>query len=151
MPIGQWLSKVSSSDKPALYGLGKAHVIETGESIRQAGEGVITGALLGAAQAELTNGLDFHKVPLDLAVGAAGIVGALILANDGSVAKDLRNAGTAGLTIYAFRMTQQLLASSKTKKGVVKARVAGEFDIGADYDVGADVGADPIIEAAKAL
>jgi len=148
MPVSQWLSKVSS-DKPVYSGIGKAHVIQTGESIAQVGEGALVGALLGAAQVELTNGLDFHSVPLDLAVGAAGIVGALLLAGDGSVAKDLRNAGAAGLTIYAFRMTQQLLAkTATTKKATVKAKIAG--DIGAD-DFGADVGADPIIEAAKAL
>lgn len=149
MPVSSWLSKVSGNPQHTMM-VNKAHGIQAGESIAQVGEGALVGALLGAANVELTNGLDFHSVPLDLAVGAAGIVGALLMANE-SVARDLRNAGAAGLTVYAFRKTQELLASAKAKKGLpVKTKIAGEF--GADNDIGADdMGVDPIIAAAQAL
>ena len=88
--------------------------------------------------------MDFHKVPLDLAVGAAGIVGGLAMANE-PVARDLRNGGSAGIAIFIFRKTQDFLAAKKSGVKRSSAKVHGDFgdDIGAETD--------PVLAAASKL
>lgn len=113
-----------------------AHVSETALAVRQVGEGVVVGAALGAAQSKLPGGLDFHGIPLDAALGGIGVAAGVALA-DQEYAHDLRNIGTAGATIFAFRKMGDLIAAK-----TATAKVAGE----SRSDIGAQ---DPIIGLAN--
>lgn len=156
--MGSFLSRFRGGEAGSLKSV-KDHTSEAGNALAQVGESIVVGALLGAADVELAQGLDFHKVPLDLAVGVAGIAGGFAMAGE-PVARDLRNSGCIGIGIYTFRKTRSLLEMKKTKKGIVKTKttarvrgevegeVEGEGDTGAE-DIGADV--DPVITAARAL
>ena len=103
----------------------KSHAKEAALTVRQFGEGIVTGAVLGAVHAELREGLDPHGIPIDGTVAILGAVGAFALARE-EYAHDLRNIGTAGATIFAFRKTDALLTHKKA------AAIAGESTMGAD-------------------
>jgi len=107
------------------------HVVQTGQAY---GEGVATGAVLGALNAELATGLDVQgKYPIDGAVALAGAVLPLLpMFHD--VAADARNIGASAATIYAFRKTDKLLRAKR-------AGMAGDF--------GAESTGDPILDAAR--
>ena len=137
--VRSWLERVGG-------GSGTAHQVHhAAHTLRQL-EVPLVGAALGAVHAELVNGLDFHKVPIDAAVGVVGLI--LGIANaGGDLSHEFTNAGTAGLTVFAFRKTNAFLAAKKgdmSKRGV-KARIRGDFE--GDEDIGVD----PVIEAASKL
>lgn len=121
----------------------KSTAKEGGLAVRQVGTGVVVGSVLGAIHAELKAGLDPHGVPIDAVVAVGGIAGALMYAGE-EYAPDLRNVGTAGATIFAYRKTDAFLSEKKA------ARIAGETDMSGEsgFDVGAE---DPIASLARNL
>lgn len=112
-----------------------AHVSETALAVRQIGEGVVVGAALGAAQAKLPDGLDFHGIPIDAALGGVGVIAGVALA-DQEYAHDLRNIGTAGATVFAYRKVADLMVAK-----AASTKVSGE----SKTDIGAQ---DPILKLA---
>jgi hypothetical protein len=147
----------------------KGHLMETGHALRQGGESILVGGILGAVHAEAKTGLDVKGVPADAVVGVVGMLGGVAMANEG-IGPEFRNAGATGLSIFTFRKTYDFLAEKKIAKGqqpggqfgpTQKAKVAGELDEmrqslsettdePSDAD-DADVGEDPIVAAAKEL
>jgi hypothetical protein len=125
--------------------------------VRKGAEAAVTGALLGAANAELKNGLDVQgKYPID---GIVGVLGLLVEGyTRGPYAKTAGNAGAAALSIFAFRKGQQLWAEKKKQMGGGKTKVHGLLNVNGDLDDAADITTlsgesdeDPIIAAARAL
>ncbi len=114
----------------------KVHVTEGGAAIRQGGESAVIGALLGAVEAQYGS-LDYKKVPIDGALAAVGLLGAVALAHE-PVAVDLRNAGSGALAVFAYRQTSRYIKAKKVG-------MHGDLD---ESDWGAE---DPIMEAAKHL
>ena len=126
----------------------KLHAAAAGKGLRQGGESLLVGGILGVASVQLKTGLDMKKVPLDAAVGVLGLIGGAAMAHE-EFGADLGNAGSAALTVFAFRKTQQYMAD--------KARAAGKtpgFEVHGDDDEGfvhGDSGEDPIVAAARFL
>lgn len=126
----------------------KLHASAAGQGLRQGGESLLVGGLLGAASVQLKTGLDVKKVPIDAAVGVIGLIGGAAMAHE-EFGVDLRNAGAAGLSVFAYRKTQAFLAE--------KAKAAGKtpgFEVHGDDEgfVNGDAGAeDPIVAAARFL
>lgn len=128
----------------------KPHVTEGGHALRAAGESAVVGAALGYAAAAMPNGLDVQiptkltggkivNAPIDAVVGVVGMIGAVAMANEG-IASDLRNAGATGISIFAYRKTQEYaLNRKKMPPSGVQSGHHGEF------------GEDPILAAARAL
>ena len=77
--IKRWLESAKGSSPMARA---KLHAAAAGQGLRQGGESLIVGGLLGAASVELATGLDVKKVPIDAAIGALGIVGGAALAHE---------------------------------------------------------------------
>jgi hypothetical protein len=132
--IGKWFDKATG---PApLVGAAK-HGLTL---LRDYGEAAATGALLGAAKAELKGGLDFQfgsmNVPIDLGLALVGVV-APVIPQLRELSADARNVGAVGLGVYTMRKTEKLLLA---KKGQVAGDFAGE---GISYD--------PILDAARKL
>jgi len=128
---GSWLSSARSGR--SMTAAGK----EAGYAVRQVSESAGTAAALAYVTAK--KGTDpligGHAVPVDLSLAAVGIAGGLLMA-DHDMAHDLRNVGSAAISIYTYRKVQQLLAN----KGVTPAH--GEACVGAE---------DPILAAARLL
>lgn len=128
-------------------GRAKGHVRASGHAARQGAESAATGAALGAAHVYLKNGLDIGKVPADAALGVAGLAASVWLAQDG-MSDDLRNVGSAALTVFAFRKTFKMLGEKRAQTGKAVGgllgpgivRVQGEADYGAE---------DPIVALAR--
>lgn len=87
------------------------YVRETGNAIRQGGEALLTGGVLGLIDAEhgLDNGLGIGpKFPIDGALAAAGLLGRIFLAHESyGVSQDLGNIGSDALSIYTFRKAKE--------------------------------------------
>jgi hypothetical protein len=142
--IRQWYNRMTGKVSHVFRGGGSMsrHVHASGHALRQGGEALVTGAVLGALHVNLSTGLDVKRVPID------AVAGAVLLLSGGAhseVAQDLRNAGGTALGIYAFRKTHDFLEERKRARGGVagsaikKAGMHGEF------------AGDPIIEAARGL
>lgn len=121
----------------------RSHAMATGHAVRQGGESLVVGGILGYAHQELKGGLDIDiqgkvKVPLDGVVAVAGLGASVFMAGE-EIAPDLRNAGAAAAAILAFRKTSEFVAKKKGQP----ARIAGEFEFGHES------GEDPIIEYAR--
>lgn len=143
--IKRWLESAKGSSPMARA---KLHAAAAGQGLRQGGESLIVGGLLGAASVELATGLDVKKVPIDAAIGALGIVGGAALAHE-EFGTDLRNAGAAALAIFSFRKTQTFLAEKKRAKGQKPGfEVHGDDEGFVHGDFGAE---DPIVAAARFL
>lgn len=138
----------------------KLHAAAAGEGLRQGGESLLVGGMLGAIDTELKNGLDIKgKVPVDAVVGVAGLLAGAAMAHT-NYGVDLRNAGAAGLAVFGYRKTRQLLSEKKRQAGKTPGyeqktdklfEVAGEggiYNPGAQQDFGAE---DPIVAAARLL
>lgn len=115
-------------------GLSRLHASHGQSLIRQGGEAVVVGGLLGAVNA--TVGLDYgtKKIPVDatLAVAAAG---AAVILHRSGLSTEARNVMSSSLTVYAFRKVSAMMG----KVPASGTAVAGESD------------EDPIIAAARAL
>jgi len=137
----------TASDAGLKAGLSRKHVESAGHGIRQYAESLLTGAVLGAVQAEGVTGLDVKGAPLDGILAGAGFVGSIMLADDeNGLGHDARNVGASALSIFTFRKTEALL--HEKKKLATMAGEGGEgdekVDLGADED-------DPIVAAARQL
>lgn len=131
-------------------GITRKHVSMTGEVVRASGESLLVGGILGAAHAELKDGLDVKfnvgqqavSIPVDLVVGLAGMGGSILLANeDSGVANDMRNAAASALSILAFRKSYGFMAAKLRARGSVPGgQIAGEAS---------EVESDPIVAKAK--
>jgi hypothetical protein len=141
----------------------KAHAMGSAHVLRQGGESAGVGAMLGALHVELPTGLDVHMgasgpaVPVDGIVAAAGLVGSVLWA-DNAYADDLRNAGSAALTVLAFRKTHDFMASRAAAKGVTPGSVVAAQSAGsapaqqaASAAAHGDMGLDPIVALAQKL
>jgi hypothetical protein len=148
--ISRWLDSVKGGGSSALA-RARGHVTEGAQAFRQGVESGAVGALLGAAHVELPTGLDIQagkfKIPLDAVVGIAGLAGGVALAHDPhNLGSDLRNAGAAALSVFAFRESYRLLAAKKVAGG---GHPGGDFSTSA---VHGEVGfVDPIALAAQSL
>lgn len=136
----------------------KRHAIAGAHAVRQSGESLVMGGLLGAAHVELKTGLDIRAgkaaVPLD---GVAGVVlaAAGVALADEEVGTDLRNAGAAALSVFAFRKSYEVVAAHKIKRGgtpggVVAPRgtLSAHGDFGAESPLVLNAG---LIEASQGL
>ena len=97
----------------------------------------LVAALLGALNAELAGGLDFHRVPIDAAVGGVGLALGLLQAGE-DISHEWTNAGMAGLSVFAYRKTDAWL---RARRAAGSSTVHGEGSIGVD----------PILDAARNL
>lgn len=124
--------------------LGVGHVAAALHSVRASGESLVTGALLGAVSG--SGGLDRKGVPVDLAGGASAIAAGVVLAHS-ELGITLRTAGHTAIGIYGFRKVEEWLGVRK------KSSFAGDdFNESECVETtGDDMGADPIVEAARAL
>lgn len=132
----------------------KLHTAAGAQALRQGGESLVIGALLGAADAELPTGLDAHirgkAVPLDAAMGLGAMIASTAWAQEGEISTTLRNAGGAMLAVGGYRKVHQFMAERKRAQGQVPGSDASKAAVHGDF--GADMGElDPILEAAKAL
>ena len=129
---------------------GGAHLRSTGATVRQGGESLLVGGLLGAAHVELPNGLDVKipnstiAIPVDGAIAVGGMVGGILLANEEG-GTDLRNAGASAASVFAFRKTYDFLAAKKKSSG---GKVGGTF-AGEDCEVNGEH--DPILACARQM
>jgi hypothetical protein len=149
--IRRWYDKVHSGGHLARA---KKHVAAGGNTIRQGGEALMVGGILGAVSAKLPNGLDANvrgkSVPIDAIVAVAGLGLGVVAAHE-EFGQDLTNAGATAMAIFAFRKTEKLVKDKLAQKGAAPAKqlaakvgkVAGEY--------GADYGEDPIVAAARKL
>lgn len=155
--IQRWYESVKGGS--SAMARAKLHAAAAGEGLRQGGESLLVGAMLGAMDTELKNGLDIKgKVPADAVVGVAGLLAGAAMAHT-PYGVDLRNAGGAGLAIFGYRKTRQLLSEKKRQSGkkpgyeqtsdkLFEAAGEGMYNPGATQDIGAE---DPIIAAARLL
>jgi hypothetical protein len=104
--------------------------------VREYGEMAAAGALLGAAKAELKEGLDPGGVPIDLGLAALGVVAPWVPGLQ-DLTQDARTVGGFGLGVYTMRRTEHYLLM---KKG----QMSGNF--GAEPTSG-----DPIIDEARKI
>jgi hypothetical protein len=129
----------------------KLHAAAAGEGLRQGGESLLVGGMLGAAHVQLKTGLDVKKVPIDAVVGVLGLLGGAAMAHE-QYGSDLRNAGAAGLAVFSFRKTYALLAEKKKKAGGTPGGTFTGEDFNDQGNFNSDIGAeDPIIAAARFL
>lgn len=125
--VRKWYERLTG--KP-LYAFQKAraHAVQTGHTLRQYGESLVVGGILGAAHAELPNGLDLKvggkEVPLDLAGAAIGAI-AGIMAAGSPLAAEASNAGAACATVFAFRKINEHQAAKKLASATTAKPAAG--------------------------
>jgi hypothetical protein len=135
----------------------RARAVESGHLLRQSAETVVTAGLLGLLHVEVPKGgLDQMKgrLPLDGAVAALSFLGSWAAAgHDSNVSSDLRNVGAAALATLTFRKAFAFAAEKKLHSGGAVGGSFGPVASGAPRPLGAhgDVGADPIVRAARAL
>jgi hypothetical protein len=80
------------------------------QMVQSSVEAVLTGAVLGAAESELKDGLDWNKVPLDLVLFSIAAAGGTIYGSEAS-----QRVADRSLTVYSYRKTKELLNSLRTK------------------------------------
>lgn len=148
--IKRWAASLSGGGVGAAAARAKLHAAAAGKGLRQGGESLLVGGLLGAASVALPTGLDVKKVPIDAVVAGVGILGGVALAHE-EFGVDLGNAGSAAAAVFSYRKTQDFMAA--------KARAAGKkpgFEVHGDDEGfvphGEDFGAeDPVVAAARFL
>lgn len=154
---------VSSKDKNALQkafdramgspALAKAkmHAIAGAHAVRQTGEALVVGGLLGAAHVELSTGLDIKKVPVDAVAGVV-LSGLGVALADEEVGTDLRNAGAAAMSVFAFRKAYEIVATKKIQRGGVPGGVVGpKGALSAHGEFGAEVNHQALLASSRYL
>lgn len=127
----------------------RANVRNSIAAFRQTSESLIAGALLGLAHAELPNGLDAFNVPMDAALGGLLMLGSTA---DSEYSADARNIGAVCVGVFTFRTTTQLRTEMRIRKGnAVPKHLTYGSKAAVKIAGDADIGADPILQAAKAL
>jgi hypothetical protein len=142
----------------------KRHVIGGAQVIRQGGESALVGAALGALAVELPTGLDVHvgsspAIPVDAVVAAVGLGASVLLAHE-NVSDDLRNAGAAAATVFAYRKSHDYFAAKAVAKGITPgsavhaaatAASAGASSASPAAIAHGDFGNDSIVQLARSL
>lgn len=169
--IKRWYERLTGKSVTAL-GHAKAHVVQSGHVLRQYGESLVVGGLLGALHAELPNGLDIEvggkKAPIDGMLAAAGAVASIAFPHS-PLSCEAANAGASGATIWAFRMINEHQAKKKlaAKPATAPAAAPVTTVAGDRYDANSserhgefpgtatphqyDFGVDPIVVAARRI
>lgn len=115
--VRRWLEKVSGGS--ATMSEAAHHGVN---AVREYAEASVTGAALGALNAELAQGLDIHGAPIDL--GLAGVALALpLMPGFGDMARDIRTIGATSAAIFTFRKVDKML---RIKKGAMAGEFSGE-------------------------
>lgn len=124
----------------------KIHAAAAGQTLRSGGESLVVGAALGAFHARF-GGLDYDiqgdgkmNLPVDAAFGALAMAAGVALAHE-EYGKDLSNAGSAALAIFAYRKTEDYL-SKKEGFAQKNPKFHGEYEFGNE---------DPVISAGRLL
>jgi hypothetical protein len=120
--------------------VGVGHLAAFLHSIRASGESAMMGGALGIVSG--MGGLDRDGVPVDLAAWAGSTALGVAFAHH-EVGSTLRTAGHTALGIFSFRKTEEWFGVRKK----TVSNIAGDTFQGETIDVGAD----PIVEAAKNL
>lgn len=134
----------------------KLHTASAATALRQGGESVIVGAVLGFADAELPTGLDAHikghAIPLDAAAGAGAMIASVAWAQEGEISTTLRNAGAGMLSVAGYRKVHGFMAERRRARGLVpgsdQAKAAG---VHGDFGADGSGDEDPILACAKLL
>ena len=143
-PISKWFEQMKGKSV-SVYGHHRHHIEKAAGVVRQGGESVVVGGLLGALATQRS--LDYSvkvsatntlNIPIDGAIGLAALAASMVPSLK-EVHQDLKNAGSAALAVAAFRKTQVLMHA--------KAAVHGEIGAGS---WGAE-SEDPLIAVARSL
>ena len=129
--IRQWFDKVTDGKFSATLeklGVNENTQVSIGSVVIAGVEAGATGAILGTLHAELKNGLDTYKAPIDASLGGAALAGA---AWSGS--EHLKNIGISCMSVYGFRKFDQMLRIKKELTG--KGLFAGEVETDDDSQV----------------
>lgn len=136
----------------------KHHLTVSGEAIRGGGEGLVVGAILGAAHASLPTGLDQKvalgggktiNVPADGLLALGALVGSAVMGPNDAVGTDLRNTGVAASAVFSFRKTGDYVAGLRAKQGKpAYSALSAHGDDDESYNFGNE---DPVIAAARNL
>lgn len=121
-------------------------VVTPGQMIQSTVEAALTGAILGAADSELKDGLDWNKIPLDLALFAVNAIGGTFYGSPSA-----QRIADRSMTVYSYRKTKELLGALRTK---VQGETMGPpLENRAQYagETPAEDGEDPILKAAQEL
>lgn len=149
-PISRWFAEMKGKSSSALHGFHghhKATIDKAAGVVRQGGESVVVGGLLGALATQRS--LDYSvkvsatntlNIPIDGAIGALALAASMVPALK-EVHQDLKNAGSAALAVSAFRKTQVLM---HTKAATVAHGEMGSGSWGSE-------GEDPLIAVARSL
>lgn len=127
----KWLDTLKVSDKAKVTAL--IHAKEGAAVLRQGGESIVVGGVLGAIAGNRAAGLDVGKVPIDGVVALAGLVGGVALAGT-DFAAEARNAGATAAGVLAYRKTAEYFKAKKGGATSAAAKVHGE-DFGAEDDI----------------
>ncbi len=147
--IRKWYDSVHSGSNALARA--KMHAAAAGKSVRQGGEALLIGGMLGAMSVELPTGLDYKGMPMDAVLGISALLGGVAFA-DQEYGSDLTNIGAAALTVFAFRKTEGLLAERKRRQGKVPGYAANKtMTATGDFDFGAEPGEDPIVSIASRI
>ena len=117
--------------------VGVGHLAAFLHTIRATGESSMVGGMLGVVSA--MGGLDRGGVPVDLAASAVQNALGVALAHS-EFGTTLRTGGSTAMGIFAFRKVEEWLGARKKSSNIAGDTFQGET---------IDVGADPIVEAAK--
>jgi hypothetical protein len=146
--LRRWFEK-ATSDLPVSVRPSSQQIHGTLSAFRQGTESLATGILLGVANVELPNGLDYHGVPLDALLGTAGLIGSALAAGS-DMAPDARNIGSVGLGVFGMRMTTKLLAEKRLSSGKSLPRHLN-YNAKIYGDSEPSLADDPIVKAAENL
>jgi hypothetical protein len=103
--IRKWYDGLTGGATSLVRDKVSGHVREGGHVIRQSGEAVIMGGLLGIVDAEV--GLDFKGFPIDGIVAALGMGASIYMAHDPyGISADMRNIGSDALAILTYRKSK---------------------------------------------
>lgn len=123
-----------------------AHHAKRGMSaVRQSGEAVITGGILGLIHVEGKTGLDVFGVPVDAILWGLATFGG-IAAGEHELGADSLNVAADCLTVFSFRMTTNFLTARKVAKGQA---VPSHLIPGSKIHGESVMGEDPILRAAR--
>lgn len=113
VPVSQpqqasWMRQLMAYSQP---GYDFRHAAATpGQMIQSTVEAALTGMVLGAAESELKDGLDWNKVPLDLALFAVNAIGGTFYGSPSA-----QRIADRAMTVYSYRKTKELLSALRTK------------------------------------
>lgn len=146
--LRRWFERMSS-DLPDVVRPSPRQIHGTLSAFRQGTESLAAGMLLGVANAELPDGLDLYGIPVDAALGAAGLAGSALAAGS-DMAPDARNIGSIGLGVFGMRMTTKWLVERKLATGKPVPRHL-DYSAKMHGDATPSISDDPIVQAADSL